>query len=289
MTPFTTEKYIERSRKALADSRLQGALSSVQSRLGPATQRMYGRQPEGPGIRQQAHAIRRRAIDNLDLLLEELADRVTENGGQVFFARDGAEAVAYCLDVAKEHGVRSVVKGKSMVTEEVGLNPALESEGIMVTETDLGEYIIQLAGEKPSHIIAPAIHKTREQVGQLFAEKLGIDYTEDPAALTQAARAALREAFLTADMGITGCNLACAQTGHITTVSNEGNIRMSSTLPKVHVAFMGMERVVATLTDHDILFRLLSTGAAAQKLGGYVSYVGGPGPAGFRTARKRFT
>jgi L-lactate dehydrogenase complex protein LldF len=288
MTPFTPEKYIERSRKALSDTRLQGALSSVQSRLGPATQQMYGQQPEGPEIRQLAHAIRRRAIDNLDILLEELADRVTENGGQVFFARDGAEAGAYCLDVAKQHGVRSVVKGKSMVTEELGLNPALESEGITVTETDLGEYIIQLAGEKPSHIIAPAIHKTREQVGLLFAEKLGIDYTDDPAALTQAARAALREAFLTADMGITGCNLACAQTGHITTVSNEGNIRMSSTLPKVHVAFMGMERVVATLTDHDILFRLLSTGAAAQKLGGYVSYVGGPGPAGFPDGPEAF-
>ncbi|PID74953.1 MAG: iron-sulfur cluster-binding protein [Desulfobacterales bacterium] len=281
MDIFTTEQYIQKSREAVSDEDLQQALASVQSRLGPATRKMYGQQPEGPDVRQQAHEIRLRAIENLDILLAELADRVTENGGRVFFARDGAEAVAYCLDVAKQNGVRSVVKGKSMVTEEVGLNEALEAQGITVSETDLGEYIIQLAGEKPSHIIAPAIHKNRRQVGRLFAEKLGVAYTEDPAELTQLARAALRKSFLQADMGITGCNLACAQTGHITTVSNEGNIRMSSTLPKVYVAFMGMERVVATLKDHNLLFRLLSTGAAAQKLGGYVSYVGGPGPAGY--------
>jgi L-lactate dehydrogenase complex protein LldF len=169
-----------------------------------------------------------------------------------------------------------VVKAKSMVTEEIGLNPALREAGIEVNETDLGEYIVQLAGESPSHIIAPAIHKTREQIGQLFAEKLGIPYTDDPPVLTQAARKALRQKFLSADMGITGCNLACAETGHITTLSNEGNIRMVTTLPRVHVAFMGMERVAARLQDHDILFRLLSRGAAAQHMAGYVSYIGGP-------------
>lgn len=286
--PFTTEQYMAKSRQAISDERLQGALAGVQARLGPATQKMYSTQPEGPGIRHQAHDIRQRCIENLDILLEELADKVAENGGKVFFAKDAAQAVSYCLEVAKEHGVKTVVKGKSMVTEEVGLNQALEAQGIDVAETDLGEYIIQLAGEKPSHIIAPAIHKTREQVGQLFAEKLGIDYISDPAVLTQAARAALREKFLAADMGITGCNLACAETGHITTVSNEGNIRMSSTLPRVHVAFMGMERVVATLQDHDILFRLLSCGAAAQKLGGYISYVGGPGPVDYPDGPEAF-
>ena len=279
--PFSTEHYTAQSRKAMSDTRLQGALSGVQARLGPATRLMYQSQPEGPGIRQQAHRIRQQCIDNLDILLAELADRVTDNGGTVFFAGDAREAVAYCLDVARAHKVKTVVKGKSMVTEEVGLNDALEAAGIDVAETDLGEFIIQLAGEKPSHIIAPAIHKTKEQVGRLFADKLGIAYTPDPAALTQAARAALRQKFLAADMGITGCNLACAETGHITTVSNEGNIRMASTLPRVHVAFMGMERVVATLRDHDILFRLLSSGAAAQKLGGYISYAGGPSPADY--------
>jgi len=185
-------------------------------------------------------------------------------------------AVEYCIKVARKHGVRLAVKGKSMVTEEVGLNPALEAAGIEVAETDLGEYIVQLAGEKPSHIIAPAIHKTRQQVGRLFANKLGIPYSEDPPKLTMAARKALRKKFLAAEMGVSGCNIACAETGHITTMSNEGNIRMCNTLPKVHVVFMGMERVTARLEDHDILFRLLARGAAAQNMATYVSYIGGP-------------
>jgi L-lactate dehydrogenase complex protein LldF len=217
-----------------------------------------------------------KAIENLDILLEKLSENVLKNGGYVYFAEDGHEAVNFCLEIARKHDVRLVVKGKSMVTEEIGLNSALTAAGIEVAETDLGEFIIQLAEEHPSHIIAPAIHKTRNEVGSLFAAKLGIPYTNDPTALTHAARKALREKFLAADMGISGCNLACAETGHITTVSNEGNIRMCTTMPKVHVVFMGMERVVARLEDHDVLFRLLSRGAAAQNMAGYVSYIGGP-------------
>jgi L-lactate dehydrogenase complex protein LldF len=164
--------------------------------------------------------------------------------------------------------------------EGIGLNPALEDAGIEIVETDLGEHIIQLAGEKPSHIIAPAIHKTRQQVGRLFEDKLGIPYTEDPPTLTLAARKALRAKFLKADMGISGCHLACAETGHITTVSNEGNMRMTTTLPRVHVAFMGMERILADLQGHQVLFRLLALGAAAQNMADYVSYIGGPGRKG---------
>jgi L-lactate dehydrogenase complex protein LldF len=145
-----------------------------------------------------------------------------------------------------------------------------------VSETDLGEYIIQLAGERPSHIIAPAIHKTRLDIGRLFTDKIGISYTDDPPSLTRAARKALRDKFLAADMGFSGCNIACAETGHIATVSNEGNIRMSTTMPRVHVAIMGMERVAARLEDHDIILRLLCRAAAAQNMGTYVSYIGGP-------------
>jgi L-lactate dehydrogenase complex protein LldF len=163
-----------------------------------------------------------------------------------------------------------------MVSEEIGLNDALIDSGIDVSETDLGEYIIQLAGETPSHIIAPAIHKTRDDVGSLFADKLDIPYETDPPRLTWIARKALREKFLAADMGTSGCNIACAESGHITTVSNEGNIRMSTTLPRVHIAIMGMERVAARLEDHDILLRLLCRGAAAQNMATYVSYIGGP-------------
>lgn len=276
MTEIRTEHYKTEARKALKDRVLQDALADVQDRLGKGTAQAYRDLPEGPDLRLKAHDIRMHAVENLDILLETLAENVRKNGGQVIFAEDGPTAVNECLKIAREYNVKSVVKGKSMVTEEVGLNPALEKAGIEVNETDLGEYIIQLAGESPSHIIAPAIHKTRQQVGRLFAEKLGIPYSDDPPTLTRAARKALREKFLAADMGVSGCNLACAETGHITTVSNEGNIRMASTLPRVHVAFMGMERVVARLQDHDILFRLLARGAAAQHMAGYVSYIGGP-------------
>ena len=268
--------YKQNARQALDDQALLNALSNVQARLGPATAKSYLELPEGPGFRQRAHEIRMFAVNHLDVLLERLAQKIEARGGHVFFARDAAQARAYCMNVARENRVKMVVKGKSMVTEEIRLNNHLENHGIEVNETDLGEYIIQLAGEGPSHIIAPAIHKTRKEIATLFSQKLGIPYSEDPPTLTQAARKALREKFLSADMGISGCNLACAETGHITTLSNEGNIRMSTTMPKIHMVFMGMERIVAKLEDHDILFRLLSRGAAAQNLANYISYIGGP-------------
>jgi len=276
MATIETEYYRQNAAKAIDNRVLQAALSNIQNRLGPATARMYRDLPEGPGLRQKAHEIRKASMDHLDILLTRLAAKIRDRGGRVYFAKDAAAATAYCLEVARANQVKMVVKGKSMVTEELGLNQVLEDSGIEVNETDLGEYIIQLAGETPSHIIAPAAHKTRREIAELFTRELGIPYNEDPPTLTQAARKALRKKFLDADMGLSGCNLACAETGHITTVSNEGNIRMSTTMPKVHMAFMGMERVVAKLADHDVLFRLLSRGAAAQNLAGYVSYIGGP-------------
>ena len=279
MSKITSAEYKKVAGDSIADPVLQSALESLQSRLGPATQSLYQNLPEGQELRKTAHGYRRKAIDNLDILLETLADNVQKNGGQVHFAATDKEAVEICLSIARKHDVKKVVKGKSMVTEEIGLNEALEEAGIDVAETDLGEFIIQLAGEKPTHIVAPAIHKTRQQVGELFSEKLGTPYTEDPPTLTFDARKALRQKFLTADMGISGCNLACAETGHITTVSNEGNIRMSTTLPKVHVAFMGMERIVANLEEQQSILRLMSMGAAGQQIGGYVSYIGGPAAA----------
>jgi L-lactate dehydrogenase complex protein LldF len=279
MADISTEKYVSAAGEAIRDTVLQNALASVQGRLGPGTAAAYRNLKEGPALRQRAHDLRMRALANLDVLLDMLAEKIRSRGGHVYFAATADDAVAYARHVAHANGVRRVVKGKSMVTEEIGLNNAFETDGIDVAETDLGEYIIQLAGEHPSHIIAPAIHKTRDQVGALFAEKLGIPYTNDPPALTRAARRALRQKFIEADMGISGCNLACAETGHITTVSNEGNIRMSTTLPRIHMAFMGMERIVARLDEHDVLFRLLARGAAAQNMAGYVSYIGGPAAA----------
>ncbi len=268
--------YITEARKALKNDVLQHGLADLQNRFGRGTALAYQELPEGPDLRLKAHEIRQEAIDNLDVLLETLAGNVRKNGGQVFFAENAAAAVDYCLAIAARHNVRLAVKGKSMVSEEIGLNQALAKAGIEALETDLGEYIVQLAGEGPSHIIAPAIHKNRDDIGRLFADRLNIPYTNDPPSLTRAARKSLRKKFLAADIGFSGCNLACAETGHITTVSNEGNIRMSTTLPRVHVAIMGMERVAARLQDHDMLLRLLCRGAAAQNIGTYVSYIGGP-------------
>jgi L-lactate dehydrogenase complex protein LldF len=280
MSAISTEKYIEEARRGIANPVLQKALVGLQDRFGRGTAEAYRRLPEGPDLRLKAHEIRESAIANLDVLLETLADKIRANSGHVYFAETAKEAVDYCLAVARRNNVRLVVKGKSMVSEEIGLNPALEAAGIEVVETDLGEYIIQLAGETPSHIIAPAIHKNRHEIADLFVRKLGIRRTTDPPELTQAARKALREKFLAADMGTSGVNMACAETGHITTVSNEGNIRMATTMPRVHVAFMGMERIVARLDEYEIILRLLCRGAAAQTMGTYASYIGGPRRAG---------
>jgi L-lactate dehydrogenase complex protein LldF len=276
MSDIQTEKYVEQARKGIQNPVLRRALSALQERFGRGTAAAYLKLPEGPDLRLRAHAIREKAIENLDVLLATLTARIQQNGGHVFFAATARDAVDYCLSVARRHRVRLVVKGKSMVTEEIGLNRALEAAGIEVVETDLGEYIIQLAGETPSHIIAPAIHKTRNEIADLFVRKLGIQRTTNPPELTQAARKALREKFLAADMGTSGVNMACAESGHITTVSNEGNIRMATTLPRVHVAFMGMERIVARLDEYEIILRLLCRGAAVQTMGTYASYIGGP-------------
>ncbi|MGD2185017.1 MAG: LutB/LldF family L-lactate oxidation iron-sulfur protein [Desulfobacterales bacterium] len=288
MAKITTENYVVEAKKAIKNQVLQDALADLQHRFGRGTAECYRRLPEGPDLRLKAHEIRMKTIENLDVVLQTLAANVRKNGGQVFFAKDGQTAVNYCLEVSHQHNVRRVVKGKSMVSEEIGLNDALIDAGIDVSETDLGEYIIQLAGETPSHIIAPAIHKTRNDIGSLFADKLDIPYDDDPPRLTWIARKALRKKFLAADMGTSGCNIACAETGHITTLSNEGNIRMSTTLPRVHIAIMGMERVAARLEDHDMLLRLLCRGAAAQNMATYVSYIGGPRSAGQADGPREF-
>ena len=173
MTQITTENYVSEARKAIKNEVLQEALAGLQNRFGPSTAESYRKLPEGPGLRLKAHDIRRRTIANLDVILEKLVDNFTKNGAQVYFAKDAAAAVEYCLSVARKHDVQRVVKGKSMVSEEIGLNHGLMAAGIDVTETDLGEYIVQLAGESPSHIIAPAIHRNREDIGRLFTKNSG--------------------------------------------------------------------------------------------------------------------
>ncbi len=267
--------YTREAIKGIASTTLQTNLRSFQERLGQGAMRMWVELAD-PEKRRRVKASRMRTLDHLDIILASLAEKVRARGGRVYFAETAQDASDYILAVARKNQVKRVVKGKSMTSIEIGVDPVLEAAGIEVVETDLGEYIVQLAGEPPSHIIAPCIHLDRRQIGRLFADQLGIDYSEDPPTLTRAARHALREKLLSAEMGLTGCNLACAETGQISLVSNEGNIRMATTMPPVHVAVMGMERVVATMAEHRETLQLLTRGAVLQKISTYVSFVGGP-------------
>jgi L-lactate dehydrogenase complex protein LldF len=209
-------------------------------------------------------------------VLATLAERIEAAGGHVFFAADAGEACRYVTEVAQRHGARRIAKAKSMVTEEIGLNRALAAAGIEVVETDLGEWIVQLTGEPPSHIIAPAVHLSRGQVAEVFRSHGGEGLTDDPATLTAFARGRLREVFLSADIGITGGNFAVAESGTVCLITNEGNGRMVTTLPPVHIAVIGMERVVETWSDLELMLSLLPRSATGQALTVYTTMVTGP-------------
>jgi L-lactate dehydrogenase complex protein LldF len=227
-------------------------------------------------MRDQARAIRLHTLRHLDTLLEQFADTAEAAGCHVHFAGDASEATRIVRQIAADHDARSIVKSKSMVTEEIDLNAALESDGRRVVETDLGEFIIQLAGDRPSHIIAPVLHWTRFEIGELFRDQLGVEYTDDPTRLNDIARRHLREIFLTADMGISGVNFGVAESGSICIVTNEGNGRFSTTAPRVHVAVMGMERLVPTFGDLAVMLEVLARSSTGQRLSVYTNIVTGP-------------
>jgi L-lactate dehydrogenase complex protein LldF len=232
--------------------------------------------PDWQERRQRAHAIRADAINNLDEYLAQFIAKNEANGVVVHRAKDAAEAIEITLNVARQTSARLIAKSKSMVSEEIELNHALEAKGIKVVETDLGEYIVQLRHERPSHIITPAAHLRKEQVAQLFHEKLGIPYTVDIPTLTAVARKVLREVFLTAEIGLSGVNFGVAETGALCIVTNEGNGRMVTTIPPVHIALMGMERLVPNLDDLALMLSLLPRSATGQKLTVYTQLLRQP-------------
>jgi len=227
-------------------------------------------------MRDRARAIRLHTLDNLDRYLGQFADAVEAHGGHVFFAADAAEANSYITKLATDRAVHRIVKSKSMLTEEIHLNEALEEHEMEVVETDLGELIVQLSGDRPSHIIAPVLHKTRFEVGELFRDRMDVPYTDDPEELNAIARGYLRQRFLTADMGISGVNVAVAETGSICLVTNEGNGRLSTTAPSIHVAVMGMERIVPSIGDLGVILEILARSATGQKLSSYTNILTGP-------------
>ncbi|MDR7422047.1 MAG: LutB/LldF family L-lactate oxidation iron-sulfur protein [Armatimonadota bacterium] len=232
--------------------------------------------PEWEALRRAGAAIKDEALVSLDACLLRLESRIVERGGAVHWAADAAEARRIVLDLARARGVRLAVKSKSMTTEEIHLNPALEAAGVRVVETDLGEYVAQLAGETPSHIVAPILHKPASAVADLFAAKLGAPRFERPEEMALFARRRLRADFLAADMGISGVNFAVAETGTLVVVENEGNARLTVSRPRVHVAVMGIEKVVPRLADLGVLLRLLPRSATGQRASVYVSLLTGP-------------
>jgi L-lactate dehydrogenase complex protein LldF len=233
--------------------------------------------PDWEALRESAAAIRAHTRGRLADYLEEFERNAAARGAKVHWARDAAEHNAIVHRILSERGVRRVAKSKSMLTEECGLNPYLEARGIEVVDTDLGERIVQLAGEPPSHIVFPAIHRKREEIGDLFHAKLGTPAgLADPKALTEAARGHLREKFMTADAGMTGVNFAVAETGGIVVCTNEGNADMGTHLPRLHVACMGVEKVVPRLADLAVFLRLLARSATGQPITSYTSHFHGP-------------
>jgi L-lactate dehydrogenase complex protein LldF len=232
--------------------------------------------PEWEELRQAASDIRLHTLTHLDTYLERFEDRLAAAGGQVHWATDAAAAREVVLEITRREKASTVVKVKSMATEEINLNHALEEAGVQAFETDLGEYIIQLAGVGPSHIIVPAVHMKKEEISELFTEKLGVPAPADPVRLTALAREALRERFLAAGVGISGANFLVADTGTLVTVTNEGNGRMCTTLPDVHVAVVGIDKVVPDWESLTVLLRLLARSATGQKLTTYTSFVTGP-------------
>ena len=271
-----TREFRTRAAATMADPRLKSALEGVYEGFHKGRIAAAAETDAWEAQRDRGRAIKEHTIANLDYYLGMLADNVEKNGGRVFFARDTDEANRYVLDIAKRNDVRTVIKSKSMVSEEMGLNHALEEVGVEAVETDLGEYIIQLAGETPYHIIAPAIHKSKDEVSDLLAARSGGKRLEHAAELTMQAREQLRDVFQRADMSVTGVNFAVAESGSIVLVTNEGNGRMATSAPRIHVAAMGMEKVVPSVADLSTFLRILIRSATGQRISSYVTMVNGP-------------
>src|SRR5699024_2572744 len=258
------------------DSFMRGAIAAAQDSLrGNKLQATVD--DEGLGDweawREAGAEIRKHTLDNLDYYLHQLSEKIAERGGHFYFAETREEANDYIKNVVQEKEATKVVKTKSMVTEEIGLNDMLEDIGCNVLETDLGEYILQIDEDRPSHFVAPSLHKNKEQIRDTYREKIGYTGTEDPSELTSYTRKVLREQFLEAEVGVIGCNFAVANSGSIALVTNEGNANMATALPKTQIAVMGMERIVPTWEDLDVLVTLLCRSAVGQKLSTYVTVV----------------
>jgi L-lactate dehydrogenase complex protein LldF len=279
MAANKTADFKKASQKAVRDPQIQRALGApfahfVEGRAD-AIEADYTEE-SWESMRTRAADIKTGVVEQLDYYLDLAERNIRRNGGHVYFADDAKQANDIVLEIAKRNGVKRVIKSKSMVSEETGVNQALEQAGIEPVETDLGEYIIQLAGETPFHIIAPAVHKSKEQVSTLFEKWLHSAPTDDIKRMCIIARDVLREKFETADMGITGANFVVAETGTVALVTNEGNGRMTTSAPRIHVVLAGMEKLLPAMEDLALFLRLLTRSATGQRITSYNTFVSGP-------------
>jgi L-lactate dehydrogenase complex protein LldF len=268
----------EKIHDTLADPKLQLAIYKATGRLIEERRKAIEPDicPDYQELRTQANAVKRHTIEHLDYYLEEFARNVEAHGGKVIFCRDAEEVSDFVLSLAKERRAELIVKSKSMTTEEIDLNERLEHHHLESVETDLGEYIIQLAHERPYHIVAPALHKTREQVADLLTGKLGVPRETVIEKQTMIARAVLREKFLAADIGISGANFLVADSGAVVLVENEGNARLTTSAPKIHIAVAGIEKLIPRAQDLAVFLKLLGRSATGQWLTVYTSFLSGP-------------
>jgi len=282
----TTLAFRANAARAIGDRALRAAMKQASDTFGTKRADAFAPVADLEALRDAASGLRMKVLDDLHAYVDRFAENATKAGAMVHRAADAAAARAIVARILKERGAKTVVKAKSMVSEEIHLNAHLEGEGIGTVETDLGEYIIQLEGESPSHIIVPAIHKNRMQVGRLFAKHLGVPYTDDPQVLTKIARKSLREKFFAADAGISGANFAAADTGSLVLFTNEGNGRMVTTVPPLHIAVLSIEKMIPSLSDLPAFIRLLPRSATGQPITSYVSVITGTRKPGDATGAK---
>jgi L-lactate dehydrogenase complex protein LldF len=269
-------RFREIARGKLEDAHVQGAIELSTGRLRSHRLDAWGALENVEELRQRGHDIRMKAVRDVDRYLEQFTKALEARGGHVKVCATAEEACAYVVDVCRRRGATLLAKSKTMAAEEIGLSPALEAAGIRPVETDLGEYILQLGREHPVHIVAPAIEKTKEDVAALFSRVEAREIPAELEELTQSARRQLRQVFLDAEVGLTGANFLVAETGTIVTVTNEGNARLVASIPKVHIAITGIERLVPTLADLAPLLQLLGRSGTGQRLTSYTQLVTGP-------------
>ncbi|MGA2741401.1 MAG: LutB/LldF family L-lactate oxidation iron-sulfur protein, partial [Bryobacteraceae bacterium] len=272
----------EKVHKTLADANLQLAIYGATARLIDHRKHAVTATalPDYQELRTHANALKRHTIDHLDRYLEEFEGNVAAHGGKVIYCQDATEVADFVLALAKERGAQLIVKSKSMTTEEIDLNERLQHHDLESVETDLGEYILQLAHQRPYHIVAPALHLTRYDVGDLFARTLGVANETAPEKQTLIARGVLRQKFLAADIGITGANFLVADSGAVVLVENEGNARLTTSAPKIHIAVAGIEKLIPRAQDLAVFLKLLGRSATGQALTVYTSFLSGPRRAG---------